>query len=368
MGDFKPLIGPGLGVVDQLIDKHFDKLPNSAFRPETYKPSRILKSRRDSKASRHSGHNDSGHNDADRESDRETQTGRRGRDRRHTHSTPRSEAGTVRDHYYSRPTELSEGNLETHDRSMTRAPPNYGDVSPSYPSDGLLPVYSHAPPTQRPEYIPENLPPPPMSTYYDSRPPRSVAMDRGRHVDPQRDDDYYSDTYHAPRRPKAVTRRSSSYHGPRSKGDYAHRQQVTRHQGRGGDQLARMKEFEERYKLKDDLNNMFTSSPEGLVGGAAGAALGGWAAQKAQLGYAKKGSRREPNPLLTLIGATVGGLAVNSLVDRMQDNKKEAAKKEKKWEEKFGTDDESDDGRSRRSSYQGQGSRSHHRRRRDSYD
>ncbi|EKD12209.1 uncharacterized protein L3040_000323 [Drepanopeziza brunnea f. sp. 'multigermtubi'] len=371
MGDFKPLIGPGLDVANSLIDKHFDKLPNSAFRRETYSPRNIhlpyhhrrgRKSRKDSKDTHQSDYDYDYDYDHDSDSDFETQNDRRARERRYTQSTPRSEAGSDNDSYYSRPpTELSETNLVNHDRSMTRIPPNYGDsriTRPTYP-----PVYSHQPPRQRPEYIPS--PPPSANTYYVPPPTNHMAMNRGRDVDPHRDDDYYSESYHAPRRPRAVTRRSSSYHGPRSKDDYGYGKQVSRRKGSSSEAIDRVKDAADRYNLKDDINNLFTASPEGLVGGAAGAALGGWAAQKAQIGYSK-GKRHEPSPLLTLIGATVGGLAVNSLVDRYQDGKKDAAKKEKRGEQRYGSEDGSDDDRSHRSSHRSQ--RSYHRRRRDSYD
>jgi len=110
------------------------------------------------------------------------------------------------------------------------------------------------------------------------------------------------------------------------------------------------------------MNNVFTASKVGLTGGAVGAVVGGWAAQKAQIGYRKEGHKHDPNPLLTLLGATVGGLAVNAVVDKWQDGKKETARKEEKWEKKWGSDDDSDTGKSRRSH------RRDHRSRRDSYD
>lgn len=191
-------------------------------------------------------------------------------------------------------------------------------------------------------------------------------MNRGRDTD-YNDDDYHSDSYRAPHRPKAVTRRSSSYHGPRDRDNYGYGQQLARRgHGTGSETIDRYgdkaREAAHRYKLKEDINNVFTASGAGLAGGAVGAAIGGWAAQKAQVGYTKNGHKHESNPILTLLGATVGGLAVNAAVDKWQDGKKETAKKEKKWQEKFGSDDESEDGRSYKST------RSHRRSRRDSYD
>lgn len=141
---------------------------------------------------------------------------------------------------------------------------------------------------------------------------------------------------------------------------------MSRRYGTGSDTLDHVgdkaKDTAHRYKLKEDMNNVFTASKAGLTGGAVGAVVGGWAAQKAQIGYRKNGTKHDPNPLLTLIGATVGGLAVNAVVDKWQDGKKETARKEEKWEDKYGSEDDSDDGRSRRSH------RSHRRSRRDNYD
>jgi hypothetical protein len=73
-----------------------------------------------------------------------------------------------------------------------------------------------------------------------------------------------------------VTRRSSSYHGPRSSaGGY---QELAR-RGSGSEHLDRARERAHRYGLKDEIKGAFTKSKEGLAGGAVGALVGGWAAQ-----------------------------------------------------------------------------------------
>lgn len=90
-----------------------------------------------------------------------------------------------------------------------------------------------------------------------------------------------------------------------------------------------------RYGLKDEMD-VFSSSTVGLGGGAVGALVGGWAAHKAQeaTGQDRKGDKKT-NDLLTLLGAAVGGLAVNVVVDKWEDSKKDTKVKEDKWEKKF---------------------------------
>lgn len=321
----------GLEGADKVIDKHFHKMPDKAFHRETYKhlPHRH-KDRKNSKDT-HSDY------DFESESDRDN--------RSMSHQAPPEY------------------------RHNTAPDPGYSYIPESPRNVNTPPFYSREPPHPRPEYMPSPPPSAAANPYYTPPPTAGIprmAMNRGRDVDPYDDADYHSDSYRAPRRPKAVTRRSSSYHGPRDRDSYAYDQQLARRHGSGSDRLDRYsdkaKDTAQRYKLKEDMNNVFTASKVGLTGGAVGAVVGGWAAQKAQIGYRKDGHKLDPNPLLTLLGATVGGLAVNAAVDKWQDGKKETAKKQEKWENKYGSDDDSDGGRSRRSH------RSHHRSRRDSYD
>ncbi|PBP25686.1 hypothetical protein BUE80_DR003422 [Diplocarpon rosae] len=375
----EPFIALGLSGADKLIDKHFHKLPDKALKAETYDPRNLpipgrRKHRKSSK-------------DAEREypdnfaSDSEMESGPQGRnEHRHQYSrsTPRSELAN--DHYYARPNhyEVSESDIERHDTpSTSQVSPGYGTttfVTPSYLPDSpfaMAPVYSHDPPRIRPEYLPSS---PLSETSYYSLPPSQrvnhIAMNRGREIDPyDDDDDYHSDSYRVPRRPRPITRRSSSYHGTRAKDPYGDGQRVARRHGSGSDVIDRYsnraRETAHRYKLKEDMNNLFTGSTAGLTGSAVGAVVGGWAAQKAQVGYMKSGHTHDPNPLLTLIGATVGGLAANAAVDRWQDEKKAEEKKEKKWSGKYRSEDESDAGRSHRSH---RSRRSDHRRREHSCD
>jgi uncharacterized membrane protein len=64
-----------------------------------------------------------------------------------------------------------------------------------------------------------------------------------------------------------------------------------------------------------------TGSSEGLIGAGVGAMIGGYASLKAQ-DYTSSG-KKKPDDLLTLLGAAVGGLAVNAAIDRWEDGKKE---------------------------------------------
>ncbi|PVH88769.1 hypothetical protein DL98DRAFT_156939 [Cadophora sp. DSE1049] len=322
----------GLSGADKMIDKHFDKMPDKAFHPETYKNIHLPRRRKSRKNSKDT------YSDYESESDRERGT------QSMSHQAPPEY------------------------KHSTAADPGYSYI-PESPRTNTPPFYSREPPHPRPEYMPSQPSSVSANPYYTPPPTAGIprmAMNRGRDVDPYDDADYHSDSYRAPRRPKAVTRRSSSYHGPRDRDNYGYDQQLARRHGTGSDRLDRYsdraKDTAHRYKLKDDMNSVFTASKVGLTGGAVGAVVGGWAAQKAQVGYRKDGHKLDPNPLLTLLGATVGGLAVNAAVDKWQDGKKETAKKQEKWENKYGSEDESDGGRSRRSH------RSHHRSRRDSYD
>jgi uncharacterized protein YcfJ len=99
--------------------------------------------------------------------------------------------------------------------------------------------------------------------------------------------------------------------------------------------------------VKEEVESFFTKSKEGLAGGAVGALVGGWAAHKAQ--EAKGREKHSSSPLLTLLGAAVGGLAVNAVIDKWEDGKKDTADKQEKWDDKFDRGAESDGGNSQRS-------------------
>src|ERR1019366_7252507 len=100
--------------------------------------------------------------------------------------------------------------------------------------------------------------------------------------------------------------------------------QLQRRRGSESGMMAKAKDLEHRYGLKDEVNDVLTTSKAGLTGGAIGAVVGGWAANKAQIAYGKdkpRGEHEGSNPLLTLLGAAAGGLAVDLLVARYEDKK-----------------------------------------------
>ncbi|KAF4630347.1 hypothetical protein G7Y89_g7794 [Cudoniella acicularis] len=170
----------------------------------------------------------------------------------------------------------------------------------SNPNNSSEPLYSRDPPHQRTEYMPYVPPPPPLSPRFAPPPPnqfqdfgnwrpRSAHGGRrksGYESSSDSSDDYYSDR-RRPRRLSTITRRrSSSYHGPRSSAndDLA---VVHRRRGSNDGMIDRARDKAHRYHLKDDKHNVFTTSTAGLTGGAVGALLGGWAAQKAQVAYGR---------------------------------------------------------------------------------
>ena len=133
------------------------------------------------------------------------------------------------------------------------------------------------------------------------------------------------------------------------------------------DVVDKSKDVAHRYGLKNEVEGFFTKSPAGITGGVAGALLGGWAAKKAQVASGRDGHHGS-NPLLTLLGAAAGGLAVNAVIDKFEDRKKEAAAKEEAWEDKFGSEDEEADRHKRGRSNSGHSHRRRHRSRSYSED
>ena len=131
------------------------------------------------------------------------------------------------------------------------------------------------------------------------------------------------------------------------------------------DVIAKSKDAAHRYGLKEEVEGFFTKSPAGITGGVAGALVGGWAAKKAQVASGREG-HHGTNPLLTLLGAAAGGLAVNAVIDKFEDRKKEAAAKQEAWEDKWGSEDERDGRRGRSDSGHSHGRR--HRSRSNSDD
>lgn len=380
-------LGPGLDVTDHLIDKHFDKIPNKIFDKNTYKPGSRRGSRRNSEQQQLESRRNSQQQQEDSNSGSESEEqdqGREVREREDRDREPRrrrrerSKRGTREDDNpipeVEEPDDIEEGKKESR---LTRDIPRYSGQGQTqaytyvagppgrqydYPA---MPLYSNEPPRYRPQYMPTPLP----GQGY-------ASPDRGRDRDYDSENDYYKKPARSSRRPKAVTRRSSSYHGPRDRHDYNNSygsddgegQQMQHRRGSEAGTMAKAKDAGKRYALKEEVEDVLTTSTAGLAGSAVGAVVGGWAANKAQVAYGRDGRRRnESNPLLTLLGAAAGGLAVDVLVARFEDQKKEAKIKDKKWDKKFGDDREDRDGRRGNESAGRRGSESGRRRRRGSY-
>lgn len=103
-----------------------------------------------------------------------------------------------------------------------------------------------------------------------------------------------------------------------------------------------------RYGLKEEIEKNFTKTPAGITGGVVGAVVGGWAARKMQTARDGGHHGKTSHAAVTLLGAAVGGLAVNAIIDKWEDKKLKTEEKQDKWEEKYGarSEDESDGGRS----------------------
>lgn len=316
----EPFIALGLKGADKVIDKHFHKVPHKYLYADTYKP-KALKKRQQRKNSQDQGNSDSGSDNDNPDSD----TKEIARDMQQGVPMPMPRDGSLPGGAYSQESPY---------------------ITP--------PLYSHEPPRARPQYTP-NPPPPPIGVaggYYPPPPtqnyPQSPYDRRSR--DRRRDswdsnDDYYSDSYRAPRRPRPVTRRSSSYHGERYREDDDSYGQVLSRRGKnpsGSETVDRARHAAHRYGLKDELDGTFTTSKMGIAGSAAGALVAGWAADKAQVAYQKDGTKKDPNALVTLLGAAVGGLAINAIVEKYQESKGVTADEQNQWIDKWGGDKDGD--------------------------
>jgi hypothetical protein len=352
-------MGPGLAVTDRLVDRHFDKIPTKFFDKNTYKPRSRRNSRRNSQQVNSS-------------SSSESDSGGRATDRRH-----RNKKRLERADAEARPIpeveeidDMSQQNSDIPRHSGQGVGPAYNYDSTTAQQYDYLPIYSHDPPRSRPQYIPA---PPPGQPYFPP-PPRSYSpyqSQRGRDRNYDSDDGFSSNIHHSTRRrPHMVTRRSSSYHGPRDRRDYSNSYDsdagtLQRRRGSETGAIAKVKDINHRYGLKEEAQDVLTTSKAGLAGGVVGAAVGGWAANKAQVAYGKdKGRHESSNPILTLLGAAAGGLVVDAVVARYEDKKREAEIKEKKWDKKWG--DGNDAGRVGESGRRGESGRKI-RGRRDSY-
>ncbi|KAK6599143.1 hypothetical protein H4I96_08347 [Botrytis cinerea] len=343
--DYLPI---GLQATDVLVDKHFHRIPDKAFRSETYRPRIPTKlsrrKRREEKERRNSRDQGIREIRGARRLERATQ-----KRQEEPYSNPEiEEAGydsepdyTSRqrernmrdrnwDSKWERDSDLRD--IPRHSGAGTGTGYVYGypyeksDRSNSPPSQ----IYSQQPPRLRPEYLPKYDP-------FD-RDERRGNYDSDERYEKERT-----------RRPKPI-QRSSSYddiHSQRKSYSSNQDQRLSTrnasrtprsdHGGSKDSHTGTMKDRAERYGVKDEVKGLFTDSPQGLAGGAIGALVGGWATEKFQESQSGKDRKDmgDRAKIITLLGAAAGGLVANAVVDKWQDGKEETKKKQKKWDKKY---------------------------------
>lgn len=340
MGAFIPL---GLKGTNKVIDQHFEKLPDRFFHPDhpvqkvvaRVNPLNLSKSHR---RKRYAGFYD---DQSDSEGDREEKE---------------EEGFESADEIEREEEERGDMELQRTSRELTR--PVLLETT------NLPPRYSREPPHVRPQYTP-------TARRVDVEPAEPPGLARARaeyerNMKARRDwdENYYSESSRVskPQRPRAVTRRSSS-HPAR----HRRREESSESSDGNSSEMRRRDKARDkahRYGLKDETLGRFGTTPASVTGGVFGALVGGWAAQKAQVAAGKdnNGERKREkatNNAITLLGAAVGGLAVNAAMEKWQKGREEGNEKQDKWEKKFGR--EGGDGRrdsgsrsERRDSGQGQ--------------
>lgn len=374
--DYAPI---ALQATDVLVDKHFHKIPDKAFRSETYKPRvpfkpnrrkrREEQERRDSREQereeerRNSGDQEDRNRDLQRKQEepyKDPEIEEAGYDSEPDYSSrqrDRNMRGGNRDWDSNRGDERDEDReyrgIPRHSGAGTGAGYGY-----SYPysestrsnSPPRIP-YSQQPARIRPEYLPKyNAPPNLNSTRqnpYYFPPPLPPFSESGRD-----ERDYGKEKSH---RPKVIQRRSS-YDDIHTQRSYAHSshskdQKLTRDNysrrprsdhGNGNGNGSRdknkdidshvesMKDRAERYGVKEEVKGLFTKSPQGLAGGTIGALVGGWATGKWQESRSGRGREGDAEVLGLLIGAAAGGLVGNVVVDRWEEGRKEKERENEK--------------------------------------
>ncbi|THV55275.1 hypothetical protein BGAL_0011g00540 [Botrytis galanthina] len=376
--DYLPI---GLQATDVLVDKHFHKIPDKAFRKETYKPhipSKLSRRKRREREERRNSRDQGEDPERRRDSrdERERDDWERGTQKRQEepYSNPEiEEAGYDSEPDYTsrqREKNMRDRNWESkgeRDRDLRDIPRHSGagtgtgygygypyeesNRSNSPPSQ----IYSQQPPRLRPEYLPKYSAPRPLdpaspNPYYFPPPPIAPfpdPFDRDERRGKYDSDERYEKE--RTRRPKPI-QRSSSYddiHSQRksysSNTDQrlstrnTSRRPRSNHSESKDSHTGSMKDRAERYGVKDEVKGLFTDSPKGLVGGAFGALAGGWAAEKFQESRTGKDRKDmgDRAKIYTLIGAAAGGLLANAVVDKWQDGKEETKEKQKKWDKKY---------------------------------
>jgi len=276
MDEIEDVIELGIEGIDTMIDKHWDKLPSGAFLAHNYNPRKLRKSSR-----RSSSMNPPYPEDTVVVPKNKSKKNRR-------NEAPRDRAGNG---------DGERGFVE---------PPDSPEGSYIPYTAPVPPIFSNEPPRSRQQYTPQAYGPSENHATQEDYGPRSGAIMTRRGISQpdlfrgrDRDREYYSSEEYSPSPNRRVQRRRDPNDLKSSTNMDKSRDKPAKH---GVD---------------------LTGSSEGLLGAGVGAILGGFAAAKAQ-DYTSGGKKKKKNDdLLTLLGAAVGGLAVNAAVDRWEDGKKE---------------------------------------------
>ncbi|KAJ8062793.1 hypothetical protein OCU04_008050 [Sclerotinia nivalis] len=380
--DYAPI---ALQATDVLVDKHFHRIPDKAFRKETYKPRVPFKNsrrrRREEEERRNS--RDQGQYQDERRNSRDSRNQEDRDSGVQRQEEPYKDPEIEEAGYDSEPDYTSqqrERNMRDRDWGSRERDRDLRDI-PRHSGAGIgggtaygygnsyeesnhsntppQQIYSQQPPRLRPEYLPKYVAPSQLGSdnpypYYFPPPhiePSSDSFGReGRERDYDSDERYDREST---RRPKPMQRRSSydDIHNQRNASSNSEQRLTTRdterkprssHSSQAPNKskeshMENIKDRADRYGVKNEVKGIFTDSPKGLAGGAIGALVGGWAAEKlqeAQTGRDRKdmGDRAK---IYTLLGAGAGGLVVNAVVDRWEDGKEETRVRQRRWEEKF---------------------------------
>lgn len=347
--DYAPV---ALQATDVLVDKHFHKIPDKAFRKETYKPRVPFKNsrrrrreeeartnsrdqgeyqdeRRNSKDSRNQEDRSSGV-PRQEEPYRDPEIEEAGYDSEPDYTSRQRERNRRERDWDSRDRERDFRDIPRHSGAGIGGGIGYGygnSYEESHHSNDAAPhpIYSQQPPHLRPEYLPKYVapsqlasdnqypyyfPPPHISPFSDSFVRDERERDRDYNCDDDSDERYDREKI---QRPKHIQRRSSydDIHNQRdspsnynsdqrlSKRDTQRRarplhstQLQTAHRTKES-HMENIKDRADRYGLKSEAKGLFTDSSKGLAGGAIGALLGGWAAEKLQEAQTGRDRKRE---------------------------------------------------------------------------
>lgn len=366
--DYAPI---ALQATDVLVDKHFHKIPNAAFRTETYKPFKASRRRRREERERRDSEDQGQNPDQSRGHLRDRGEYGQGEGQRRQEDpyndpeieeagydsepdyTSRQKERNMRDRDWDWDSRERDGDLRDiprHSGAGTEAGYGYGYGYPYEESHGShsppqLP-YSQQPPRVRPEYLPKHRAAPeprpasqhphpfsagPMAPFPDARTEGARARAGTRRPPYTQRRSSYDDIHEARNSRPGSTERRLAPREPRRGARSDH----------GSSAGGGMRDRADRYGLKDEVRGLFTDSPRGLAGGALGALVGGWATEKLQEAQTGRDRRAmgDRAKVYTLLGAAAGGLVANAVVDKWQGGREEA--RQRRAEEKYpdGTED-----------------------------